>query len=293
MKAMIKAPTLGYVQPEGEPKVVKAKRILSAKTGKEMKKAAGGRKVILEYTYADGSVWKSKATKPNKSVLAMFKSQRVQKEDLDAMEPSEKAKQLIYERSIVVEAGGAITTTREAVVKLLGSWVMPPKGMYEVLIHWKVYADKKRQQVLDAPPSKRFVVNAAAMRSGYGQFLSHLRDMKLTDLEDQTGLDVDELKEEQPETIKKFFKELIYSADMPRNSTRAFIEKQILAMAKGRGVYISDKSQYKDHDGAKKKKGKKKKAQPEAQAKLSDLTMMVWKISANAPKPKRRKKKKA
>lgn len=294
MQAMIKAPTLGYVQPAGEPKKVVAKRMLSAKTGKPMKKAAGQRKIVLEYTYEDGSTWKSKATRPSKPVLAMFKSQTIHKEDVDALAPSAAAKELIFERSITVAAGGLITTTREAVAKLLGSWTMPSKGIYEVLIFWRVYADLKRRQVLDAPPSKRFTVNAEAMRSGYGQFLRHLKEMKLTDLEDATGLSLDELKDENPEAVRNYLKELTHSADIPKNSTRAFIEKQMLAMAKGRGVYMSDKSQFAAHAHGPKKRGKKttKKRKEATQAKLSDLTMMVWKISTRGPKPKARKKKK-
>lgn len=272
-------------------KVVKAKRILSAKTGKPLSKAGGGRKVVFEYTYEDGTTFKTKPFKPTKPVLAMFKAQGMSRPDeVSAFEPSKAAKKLIFERSIQIIAGGPIGTTRDAVAKLLGSWVIPPKGIFEILIYWKVFADKQGLKVLDAPPSKRFIVDAQAMRSGYGEFLGHLKELKLGDLEDAMGLSLDEIKAEYPDALKKYVKSLTNSADTPKNSTRAFIEKQILSMAKGRGVYISDKSKFADFQGQKKKKGKKK---PEAvQAQRSDLSIMVWTATAKRPAHKGRKMKK-
>jgi predicted RNA-binding protein YlxR (DUF448 family) len=286
MQALIKSGAK-YTAPDPGLEVVK-KEIVSAKTGKVIKKAGGQKKVRFRYTYADLSTWESDAVKPTRAELNLFKSvstmdKRAAVDDPQALQASKNSKDLVFNRSLTVEKGGAVKTTREAVAKLLGSFTIPSKGFFEVVLYWKVYSDKDKTKVLDAPPSKRFVVDAAAMRRGYGQFLKHIKALKIGDLEDDLGMDLDEIKEEAPGLLKDFLKNEAAKGQFPKNSTAAFIEKQILGMAQGRGVYISDKKGFGTFHG-KSKRGKRNKSMQVSQAVVSDLTMLVYKTT----KPKRK-----
>ncbi len=282
MKALI-AKDVRFHEADAGRQVVK-KEWISAKTGKPVKSVAGQRKVSLRLTYADLSTYNSKPFKPTKAEVEAFKGIKLLEYESAAkdaaMAPDQEVKKLVFSRCLDIAAGGPIGTTRDAVAKLLGSFTFPPKGLFEMLVYWRVYADKTKAAILDAPPSKRFIVDAAAMKAGYGKFLQHLMDLKTGDLEDEMGLDLDELRAEKPEVLRAFIRQLRASKDLPRNSTRAFLEKQILAMAQGRGMYISDKSMFKDYHSKGKKRKKAKKAKQ--QAAFSELCIRVWEMKRKA-----------
>lgn len=301
MRRLIKVPKAKFLAPD-QGKRVKVKRILSGKTGKAIKKPGVGRTVRFEYEYEDGTRYKSKAFKATKAELALFKA--TAEGDAHAHDPRETAPgeekgAVIFSKCLDVPRGGRIDTARMAVAELLGAWQLPKEGMFEVLIYWKVYEDQLKENVLEAPPSKRFMVDSAELKKGYGIFLDSMLALKygdkIDDLE-ELGMTLEQVREDNPGLIKQWRKELLGSPDVPKNVTRAFLEKQLLAMAQGRGVYISDKSYFKDHYNKKAKKAMKgkragtkepKQNLPET-AEFSEICIKVWAL----PKAKKRRGKK-
>lgn len=273
MRKLLRRAKIEFRAPGEDQKIVK-KEIVSARTGESVKSAGGKRKIRFRITYGDGTTWTSQAVKPSKAELKAFKAITPWKEPR-VMEGGPRAKKLVFDRCLTIERGGVYSTTREAVDALLGSWNMPTKGFFEVLIFWQVWADKQKKKALEAQPAKRFLVNAEAMYKGYRKFRKSLIDMKMDDLADMLGVETDELGE-YADAVRNYKIELKHSGEIPKTATKAFIEKQILSIAQGRGVYISDKSMF----DAPKKKGKKKR-KAAVQAELSELCIRVW--TAEAP----------
>lgn len=296
MRRMIKVPKAQYLEPDNG-KRIQTKRIISAKTNATIKKPGTKRKVRFEYVYEDGTKYTSKPVKPSKAELALFKGTKAgdAHAHLDGETEGSNADQVeLFTNCIDVPRGGPISTAREAIAKVLGSFQLPKEGKFEILIYWKIYEDKLKENVLDAPPSKRFTVDAEQMRLGYGQFMQSMMDLKKLDLENEWGVDFEEILDDYPERVKKWKADLIKKGEVPKNTTRAFIEKQFLTMAQGRGVYISDKSYFKDHykqKAERRRKGKKSKRTEPTQlpetAEHSEICVKVWAL----PEPKKRGKK--
>ena len=287
MKRLIRKKEIRYLAPGEEGRIV-AKQIISAKTDKPVAAAGGRRTVRFKIQYENGDVWISAAFKPSKAEILAFQALQPWK-DPRLLEGGPKAQEIVYRNCLTVERGGPYATTRDAVDALIRGWNMPLKGFFEVLIFWQVWADKDRKHLLDAPPSKRFMVNAAAMHKGYKRFLRKMKELKMEDLADMMKIDVAELKAEYGDVIRDRMKYLKEFGDLPKTATKAFIEKQILSIAQGRGVYISDKSMFKDFSGRRDRRRKKRPQGPQ-QAVSSEICIRVWK-AADPRRKKRRKKK--